>query len=410
MSYDSSESVTASFQSSTAEMEVVTLGDAIEISIVMPCLNESETVGACVGKARAALCAAGIKGEVIVADNGSTDASVQIAEGAGAKVVHVEERGYGSALRGGIIAAKAGFVLIADSDDSYDFLHIPRFLERLRGGADLVMGNRFLGGIETGAMPLLHRYLGNPVLTALGRLFFRSSCGDFHCGIRAFRKDSFERMDIRSTGMEFASEMVVKASLLNMKVEEVPTTLSPDGRSHPPHLRTWHDGWRHLRFLLMYSPRWLFLYPGLGAFVFGSAACLWLLVGPRRIGEVTLDVDTMFYGFGLMLVGFQLVWFAVFTKVFAVTEGLLPEDLRLNRFCEFVKLEAGLLLGASILVSGFAGTIWAFFTWAQNHFGPMNTKALLRIVMPSVLALTLGAQVIFSSFFVSILGLRRRSK
>lgn len=388
----------------------VALSDAIEISIVLPCLNESETVGTCVAKARAALDAAGIEGEVIVADNGSTDASVQIAKSAGAKVVHVEQRGYGSALRGGIIAANAGFVLMADSDDSYDFRHIPRFLDHLRGGADLVMGNRFLGGIEPGAMPLLHRYLGNPVLTALGRLFFRSSCGDFHCGIRAFRKDSFERMDIRSTGMEFASEMVVKASLLNMRVEEVPTTLFPDGRSHPPHLRTWHDGWRHLRFLLMYSPRWLFLYPGVGAFVFGLAVCLWLLVGPRRIGGITLEVDTMFYGFGLMLVGFQLILFAVFTKVFAVTEGLLPEDPRLSRFFEFVKLETGLLLGALLLVSGIAGATLGVFKWAENHFGPMDTGALLRIVMPSVFSLTLGAQVIFSSFFLSILGLRRRSK
>jgi glycosyltransferase involved in cell wall biosynthesis len=259
---------------------------AFELSVVLPCLNERETVGTCVQKAVAALEHAGVHGEVIVADNGSTDGSIEIAQSAGARVVHVEHRGYGNALRGGIQAAHGTYVLMADSDDSYDFAHIPRFLEQLREGSDLVMGNRFLGGIRNGAMPPLHRYLGNPVLTAIGRRFFHSPSRDFHCGIRAFRKDSYDRMDIRSTGMEFASEMVVKASLLRMRVSEVPTTLSPDGRSHPPHLRTWHDGWRHLRFLLMYSPRWLFLYPGAGSIVIGLATCIWLLPGPQRVGNV----------------------------------------------------------------------------------------------------------------------------
>ena len=381
---------------------------AIELSVVLPCLNERETVGTCVQKAVAALKSAGIQGEVIVADNGSSDGSIEIAQSAGARVLPVEERGYGNALRGGIRASRGTYVLMADSDDSYDFAHIPRFLDQLRKGSDLVMGNRFLGGIRTGAMPPLHRYLGNPVLTAIGRLFFRSPSRDFHCGIRAFRKDSYDRMDIRSTGMEFASEMVVKASLLRMKVSEVPTTLSPDGRSHPPHLRTWHDGWRHLRFLLMYSPRWLFLYPGIGSIVVGLATCIWLLPGPRRVHDVVFDFHTLAYGFAAILVGFQLLAFAVFTKIFAITEGLLPEDPRLNRMFDYVKLETGLLAGALCVLLGVAGSVLALSTWARGSFGPITSDNVLRLVMLSVFALILGPQIIFSSFFLSILGLRRR--
>ena len=381
---------------------------AIELSVVLPCLNENETVGICVQKAVAALEQSGIRGEVIVADNGSTDGSIALAESAGARVVHVDQRGYGNALRGGIEAARGTYVLMADSDDSYDFTHIPRFLEQLRKGSDLVMGNRFLGGIRNGAMPPLHRYLGNPVLTAVGRLFFHSPIRDFHCGIRAFRKDSYERMDIRSTGMEFASEMVVKASLLRMNVSEVPTTLSPDGRSHAPHLRTWHDGWRHLRFLLMYSPRWLFLYPGIASIVVGLATCIWLLPGPRRVGNVGFDFHTLAYGFAAILVGFQLLAFAVFTKIFAITEGLLPEDPRLDRMFEYIKLETGLLAGALCILLGVAGSVLALSTWARSSFGPINSDNVLRLVMLSVFALILGPQIIFSSFFLSILGLRRR--
>ena len=380
----------------------------LELSVVLPCLNEKETVGTCVRKAIAALESAGIRGEVIVADNGSSDGSIEIAQSAGARVVHVQHRGYGNALRGGIQAGRGTYVLMADADDSYDFSHIPRFIEQLRKGSDLVMGNRFLGGIREGAMPPLHRYLGNPVLTAIGRLFFHSPSRDFHCGIRALRKDSYDRMDIRSTGMEFASEMVVKASLLRMKVSEVPTTLAPDGRNHPPHLRTWHDGWRHLRFLLMYSPRWLFLYPGIASIVVGLATCVWLLPGPRRIGKVVFDFHTLAYGFGAILVGFQLLAFAIFTKVFAITEGLLPEDPRLNRMFEYIKLETGLLFGALCVALGVAGSILALSTWARSSFGPITSDNVLRLVMLSVFALILGPQIIFSSFFLSILGLRRR--
>ena len=303
----------------------------IELSVVMPCLNEQETVGVCVRKAIASLRDAGIRSEVIVADNGSTDGSIEIAQAEGARVVNIGEKGYGNALKGGILASRGQYVLMADSDDSYNFSHIPLFLEQLRTGSDLVMGNRFRGGIERQAMPFLHRYLGNPVLTGIGRLFFRSPCGDFHCGIRGFRKDSFVRMAIRSTGMEFASEMVVKASLLQMKVSEVPTTLSPDGRSRAPHLRTWRDGWRHLRFLLMYSPRWLFLYPGVVLMLSGLMGCALLLPGRRVFHGIGFDVHTLLYAFVSVLLGFQLIAFATFTKVFAITEGLLPEDPRLTR-------------------------------------------------------------------------------
>jgi len=392
----------------SADSNAAQVAGSVELSVVLPCLNERETVGICVQKAIAAIEDAKIRGEVVVADNGSTDGSIELAQSAGARVVHVSQRGYGNALRGGIQAAHGAFVLMADSDDSYDFGHIPRFVEQLRNGSDLVMGNRFLGGIRNGAMPVLHRYLGNPLLTAIGRLFFRSPSRDFHCGIRAFRRDSYDRMDIRSTGMEFASEMVVKASLLQMKVSEVPTTLSPDGRSHPPHLRTWHDGWRHLRFLLMYSPRWLFLYPGIASIIIGLATCIWLMPGPQRIGTVVFDFHTLAYGFGAILVGFQLLAFAVFTKVLAITEGLLPEDPRLNRMFEYIKLETGLLLGALLVALGIAGSVLALSTWMHTSFGPITSDNLLRLVMLSVFALILGPQIIFSSFFLSILGLRRR--
>jgi glycosyltransferase involved in cell wall biosynthesis len=383
-------------------------GPVVELSVVMPCLNEQETVGTCVRKALATLRAAGIPGEVIVADNGSTDGSIEIAQAEGARVVKVAEKGYGNALKGGILASRGQYVLMADSDDSYNFAHIPLFLEQLRAGSDLVMGNRFRGGIERQAMPLLHRYLGNPALTGLGKLFFGSPCGDFHCGIRGFRKDSFLKMDIRSTGMEFASEMVVKASLLQMKVSEVPTTLSPDGRSRPPHLRTWRDGWRHLRFLLMYSPRWLFLYPGILLMLAGLVGCVLLLPGKQVFNGVGFDVHTLLYAFVSILLGFQLIAFATFTKVFATTQGLLPEDPRLTRAFRWINLETGLIVGGMLILLGVGGSVFAVSDWARKSFGALDIEHTLRIVMPSVFSLTLGVQIVFSSFFLSILGLSRR--
>ena len=383
-------------------------GEQVELSVVMPCLNERETVGVCVRKAIVTLREAGIPGEVIVADNGSTDGSVELAQAEGARVVNIEEKGYGNALKGGILASRGEYVLMADSDDSYDFSHAPRFVTQLRAGSDLVMGNRFRGGISEKAMPFLHRYLGNPVLTGVGRLFFKSPCGDFHCGMRGFRRDSFLRMDIRSTGMEFASEMVVKATLLRMKVSEVPTTLNPDGRNRAPHLRTWRDGWRHLRFLLMYSPRWLFLYPGILLMLVGLAGCVLLLPGRRVFHGVGFDVHTLLYAFVSVLLGFQLIAFATFTKVFAITEGLLPEDPRLNRIFRLVTLEAGLVVGGLLMVLGVGGSVFAVSDWAKESFGALDIEHTLRIVMPSVFSLTMGVQITFSSFFLSILGLRRR--
>ena len=347
------------------------------------------------------------RGEIIVADNGSNDGSQELARQAGARLIDIEAKGYGSALRGGIAAARGRFIIMADSDNSYDFGDIPTFVEKLRAGADLVMGNRFLGGIKPKAMPPLHRYLGNPVLSAIGRLLFHSPVGDFHCGMRGFRKSAYEQMDLRTTGMEFASEMIVKATLLKMKIAEAPTTLSPDGRSRPPHLRTWHDGWRHLRFLLLYSPRWLFLYPGMFLIFFGLAATLWLLPGPRQIGHVVFDVHTLLYTLMSILLGFQAVAFATFTKVFAISEGLLPEDPRLTRMFRYVTLELGLFVGIILVLLGVAGTLLAVSDWRARQFGELNPSQMLRLVSPAVVALTLGFEVILSSFFLSVLGMKR---
>jgi glycosyltransferase involved in cell wall biosynthesis len=379
-----------------------------EISVVMPCLNEAETLPVCIEKLQRTFRDHGIRGEVIVADNGSSDGSVTIAERMGARVISVETKGYGSALMGGIAAARGEYVMMGDADDSYDFTSVPAFLAQLRQGFDLVMGNRFKGGIAPDAMPMLHRYLGNPVLTLVGRLFFNAPCGDFHCGLRGFRKDAYERMGLRTTGMEFATEMIVKATLLHMRISEIPTTLAVDGRSRPPHLRTWRDGWRHLRFMLLYSPRWLFLYPGALLFLAGTIVGIWLLAGPKAIGDITFDVDTLLYAAMAILVGFQAIAFATFTKVFAISEGLLPEDPRMTRLFRFITLEVGLVVGGVLMAIGLAATLYAVRVWGMHHFGPLDPTQILRVVIPAALSLTLGFQVILSSFFLSVLGLRRR--
>jgi glycosyltransferase involved in cell wall biosynthesis len=382
--------------------------ESIELSIVMPCLNEAETLATCIRKARSFLERSGIRGEIVIADNGSTDGSQDIAAREGARVVDVPDKGYGSALRGGIEAARGRYVVMGDADDSYDFSSLSGFVERLRGGSDLVMGNRFRGGVLPGAMPPLHRYLGNPVLTALGRLFYRSPVGDFHCGLRGFSKDAYRRMELRTAGMEFASEMVVKASLLGMDVAEVPVMLSPDGRSRKPHLRTWRDGWRHLRFLLVYSPRWLFLYPGLALMAAGLAVGLWLMPGPRVIGGVGFDLQTLLYAGVAMLLGFQAVVFAIFTKVYAISNGLLPGDRRIERMLRVVTLETGLIVGALLFLFGLAGSLFAVGIWGEVRFRDLDPSSTMRVIVPSVVALTLGVQIILSSFFLSVLGLRRQ--
>jgi hypothetical protein len=382
--------------------------DTIEVSVVMPCLNEAETLGVCISKAKAALSDLGICGEVVVADNGSTDGSQDIAAALGARVVHVSAKGYGSALTGGITGALGKYVIMGDADDSYDFLALQPFIERLRAGDELVMGNRFSGEIRPGAMPPLHKYLGNPVLTGIGRLLFSSPCGDFHCGLRGFRRDAVLAMNLRTTGMEFASELVVKATLFGLRISEVPVSLSKDGRSRPPHLRSWRDGWRHLRFLLLYSPRWLFLIPGAILMVAGLLAGTWLLGGPRTIAGVTFDVHSLLYCAAVLIIGVQSTLFALFAKIFAVTEGLLPPDPTLDRLFRFVNLERGLIVGAGLTVAGLLTSAYAIGDWGAVYFGPVDPSRTMRMVIPGVTFLIIGFQLTLSSFFFSILGLARK--
>jgi len=349
-----------------------------------------------------------IRGEVIVADNGSSDGSQALALDAGARVVPVRHHGYGSALRGGIDAAHGKYVVMGDADDSYDFSQLTEFVNKLDEGYDLVMGNRFKGGIRPGAMSLLHRFLGNPVLSWLGRLFFRSPVRDFHCGLRAFRKDAIDQLHLQSVGMEFASEMVVKATLFRLRITEIPTVLSPDGRDRPPHLRTWHDGWRHLRFLLLYSPRWLFLYPGIVSCLFGVAVGVWLLPGPQSVGGVTFDIHTLLFGAMALLIGFQSIYFATFSKVFAIREGLLPEDPRLNQLFRYVTLEVGLAVGAFLVFLGGCTWLLGLEYWSSRQFGNLDPEKTLRIVIPGLVFLTIGFQIILSSFLLSLLGMPRQ--
>lgn len=395
---------------SSAALAELRQGEArqVEVSIVMPCLNEAATVGKCVAKAKSALEKLHLRGEIIVADNGSTDGSPQIAERMGARVVPVPVRGYGSALKGGIAAARGELIVMGDSDDSYDFGQIGVFVSKLREGFELVMGNRFKGGIAPGAMPPLHRYFGNPVMTGLVRLFFNSPLGDIQCGLRACRRDAILRLGLRTTGLEFASEMVIKATLFGLRICEVPTTLWPDGRGRPPHMRSWRDGWRNLRFMLVYSPRWLFLYPGAILMLVGGLTGIWLLPGPRTIGRVTFDVHTLLYSAMATLIGFQAVLFAVCTKVFGMTEGLLPEDPQLMRWLRKIHLETGLVVGGMLMVVGLAVSLGAVGYWGARHFGPLDPFKTLRLVIPGVVCLTLGFQIVLSSFFLSVLGMARR--
>ena len=381
----------------------------MEFTVVMPCLNEAETVGTCVRKALSCLAEHGIDGEVVVADNGSTDGSRLLAQEAGARVVTVTERGYGNALMGGIAAARGRYVIMGDCDDSYDFTALMAFVEQLRAGADLVMGNRFRGGIAPGAMRPLHRYLGNPVLSFIGRLFFRSRIGDFHCGLRGFQRDSVLALGLQASGMEFASEMVVKATLAGQRIEEVPTTLSPDGRSRRPHLRSWRDGWRHLRFLLLYSPRWLFLIPGLILLSLGVALGAAIEPAALKIGRASYDLDMLAVAMAMIVIGFQCVLFSLFTKVYANAEGFLPGDAWIQRVLGKWGLERGLLIGALLGAVGLLGLVSSLVYWHGYGFGDVHYRIALRVILPSVTALILSCQVIFGTFFLSILGIRRTS-
>ena len=381
---------------------------AVGLSVVLPCLNEAETIGTCITKAQRSMKELGIDGEVLVADNGSNDGSQQIARQLGARVIDVPVKGYGSALLGGIAAARCEFVVMADADDSYDLSRLGPFVDGLRGGADLVMGNRFLGGIERGAMPKLNRYLGNPVLTRVGRLLFRSPSGDFHCGMRAFRRSSILSLGLRTAGMEFASEMVVRATLAKHQIVEVPVTLSADGRTRAPHLRPWRDGWRHLRFLLLYSPRWLFLYPGIALMLGGTALGVALLPGPLHIGSVGLDVNAFVYCAVAVIIGFQAVTFSAFARAFAASQGLLPPSENVERLFRVVTLEVGLAVGALLFLAGLGLSIYTVAFWSGRSFGALSTSSTIRLVVPAATFMILGLETVLASFFLSILGINRR--
>jgi glycosyltransferase involved in cell wall biosynthesis len=378
----------------------------LELSILMPCLNEAETIGRCIDRARESIAEHELSAEVIIADNGSTDGSQQIAVAHGARVVTVKEPGYGAAIRGGVAASSGRYVIMGDADESYDFAEISPILERLRVGDDLVMGNRFAGGIDKGAMPWSHRWIGNPILSLTGRIFFSSRVRDFHCGLRGFSVDAFRRMRLNTTGMEFASEIVVKASLASMKVSEVPIALHKDGRSRPPHLRTWRDGWRHLRFLLLFCPRWLFLIPGFALMLFGSAMTLWLLGGTRTVGSIGLDIHTMLVTGVFALIGYELVLFGAFIKIFGMRAGFLPVDPRMERFFRVATLEKGLLVGAAFTLTGFTLVLLAVVSWGHSGYGALDTQASMRPLIVAVLLIAGGVQTIFASFVMSILGLQ----
>jgi glycosyltransferase involved in cell wall biosynthesis len=383
--------------------------DSLELTILMPCLNEAETIQTCVRKAMSFLQRANISGEVVVADNGSTDGSQALAQSCGARIIAIPMRGYGAALLGGIQGARGKFIVMADADDSYDFTALEPFVERLRGGYDLVMGNRFRGGIKPNAMPPLHKYLGNPVLTGIGRLFFRSPCGDFHCGLRGFRREAILSLGLTSPGMEFASEMVVKATLRKLRITEVPTTLSPDGRSRAPHLRSWRDGWRHLRFLLLFSPVWLFFYPGLALLLFGAVGMAWLLPATRSAFGISFDVNTLVFTAAGIVCGFQAIVFYMFAKTYAIRSGLLPVDPLVTRLRDVLRLEVGLMVGAAAVVVGVVLAVLAVGNWGIRSFGHLDPQQSLRIVVPSATLLILGLQIMFSSCLLSILQLESNS-
>lgn len=379
---------------------------AIEVSVVIPCLNEANSLGICISKALAAFRAAGLRGEVVVGDNGSTDGSVEIAQKLGARVARAESRGYGSALRAGIAASRGAFIIMGDADDSYDFTEVPRFVEKWRQGHDVVMGNRFLGQIKPGAMPWHHKYVGNPVLSSLVNLFFQTGIGDSHCGMRGFTRAIYDRMDLRSTGMEFASEFVIKSAQLGAKMSEIPITLWPDKRGRPPHLRSFRDGWRHLRFMLLYAPNWLFLLPGLAFMLLGLAIVFWLLPGPRWVTpRIGLDLHTMIFGVIFTLLGAQILSIGAFAKVFSYSERFdRSGTVSLKRVLKRVTLESGLALGGILFLAGFAGCAWITWLWVASGFGPL---AQIRQVLFWAMWMFLGLQVIFSSFFLSMLGISR---
>jgi Glycosyl transferase family 2 len=383
----------------------------LELTILMPCLNEAETISICVAKAKSFLERAGIAGEVLIADNGSSDGSAALAERDGARGTAVPERGYGAALRAGVAAARGRFVVMGDADDSYDFSGLDPFIAKLRDGSDLVMGNRFAGGIAPGAMPLLHRYVGNPLLSFIGRVFFRAKIGDFHCGLRGFRRDAILGLNLRTSGMELASEMVVRAAVVNLNIAEVPTTLAVDGRSRPPHLRTWHDGWRHLRFLLMFSPRWLFLYPGLALAALGALGVALLFPGPLMVTpDFGFDDHTFLVAAIAILVGVQVVGFGVIARHFAAVNALLPRSRPLTAVLSIISLERGLMTAAAIVCGGVAGVGWSLWQWSLVDFGPLTAPVVMRVLTFALVLIATGVQLAFTFFLLGVIDLPFRAK
>lgn len=377
----------------------------IELSIVIPCLDEAETIEVCIKKAKHFLLSNNINGEVVVGDNGSKDGSIEIIKKNGAQLIHVNTKGYGAALMGAIKASRGTYIIMGDADDSYDFSDLMPFVIKLREGYDLVMGNRFKGGIKKGAMPFLHKYIGNPVLSFIGRLFFKIKIKDFHCGLRGFRKDSIERLELRTTGMEFASEMIVKASIFKLKITEVPTILSKDGRSRPPHLRTWRDGWRHLKFLLMYSPKWLFFYPGMILLLISIILFIIITINPIQAKELTFDLHTLTYLGAAIILSYQILSFAFLSRVHAINQGLIPVKKNFLNLFRIFNLEKGLLTGLFIFTFGVLLSINLFLDWRQKGYGDINDLHFsFRILIPAVVMLIIGIQTIFLSFLASTIG------
>ncbi|WP_374469899.1 glycosyltransferase family 2 protein [Phenylobacterium sp.] len=381
------------------------LGDEVELTILMPCLNEAETLAVCIEKAQGFLARAGVRGEVLIADNGSTDGSQNIARRLGARVTPVCEKGYGAALLGGIAAARGRYIVMGDADDSYDFSRLDSYLERLRAGAQLVMGNRFQGGIGPGAMPPLHKYLGNPVLSFIGRLFFRIPVGDFHCGLRAFDAGAVRSLGLQTTGMEFASEMVVRAALAGLRIEETPTTLQKDGRSRPPHLKTWRDGWRHLKFLLMYSPRWLFFYPGFLMTGLGVLLGVALFPGPIRLGAVTMDLNAFVAACFMIVAGVQMITFGVLSRVYAAMTGFLPASPRSNALARHASTDRLALFSLLLAIVGLAAFGSALGTWAHRGFGSLTDPLIPRLVISGLALVAVALQTFFSAFLLGTLAI-----
>lgn len=395
--------VDASVSESGVELDLGPI-EPIEVSVVIPCLNERNSLGICIDKAFAAFRRAGINGEVVVADNGSTDGSIEIAREHGARVAPVPTRGYGNALRGGFKQALGQFMIMGDADDSYDFSEIPLFVAKWREGYEFVIGNRLEGNIKPGAMPWLHRYFGTPVMSAILNMFFGAGIGDVNCGMRGITRNLYDRLDLRTTGMEFASELVVKAAKLKVPLAEIPISLWPDKRGRPPHLRSFRDGWRHLRFMLLLAPDWLFFLPGALLFLLGVGVLLWLLPGPRDVGPIVLDVHTMLFGAMFALLGEQLVCIAMFAKVFSYTERFSRDTRSLEKWLKRVTLEAGLIVGSIPVLVGVSGSFWALWKWMSSGFGPMND---LRLVICFTFCILFGIEIVFASFFLSMLGISR---